>query len=98
LLPDKGPVGIGDAVTRYLARNGLDERLKQAGVIEEWAALVGPQIAQVTTPESIARDGTLFVRVATAAWAQELQMQTPMILERLRAGGRRIKKVVWKAG
>ena len=90
-------MGIGDAVARYLTHAGLDERLKQAAVIEEWAGLVGPQVARVTEPQSIARDGTLFVRVATAAWAQELQMQTPMVLEKLRQGGRKIRKIVWRA-
>ncbi len=90
--------GIGDAVARYLSRAGLQERLKQADVIAEWPTLVGPQIAQVTEPESVASNGTLFVRVATSAWAQELQMQTPMILAKLRQGGRRITRVVWKAG
>ena len=91
-------IGIGEAVAGYLARAGLDERLKQAAVIGEWPELVGPQIAQVTEPESIARDGTLFVKVATAAWAQELQMQTPMVLAKLREGGRRIKRIIWRAG
>lgn len=91
-------MAIGEAVERYLARAGLDERLKQAGVIAEWPELVGPQIAQVTEPQSIAQDGTLFVHVATAAWAQELQLQTPMVLEKLRHGGRKIRKIVWRAG
>ena len=90
------PIGIGEALEGYLARAGLDERLQQAGVIGEWGTLVGPQISQVTEPESIARDGTLFVRVATAAWAQELQMQTPLVLAKLKAGGRKVKKIVWR--
>lgn len=96
--PDSTPVGIGEAVDGYLTRAGLDDRLKQAGVIADWADLVGPGIAKVTEPESIAKDGTLFVRVATAAWAQELQMQTPMVLTKLRADGRKIRKIVWRAG
>ena len=91
-------MGIGDAVTGYLARSGLEQRVRQASVIEEWARLVGPQVSRVTEPESIAQDGTLFVKVATPAWAQELQLQTPMVLARLREGGRPIKRIVWKAG
>jgi predicted nucleic acid-binding Zn ribbon protein len=92
------PVAIGEAVRRYLARAGIAPRLDQARVIEEWAAIVGPQIAQVTSPESIAADGTLFVRVTTAAWMQELQLQSPMVLARLRDAGRAVKRIAWKNG
>ena len=35
------------------------KRIGQAGVLEEWADLVGPQIAQVTAPESVSPDGVL---------------------------------------
>jgi predicted nucleic acid-binding Zn ribbon protein len=97
LKPDGKPVAIGDAVARYLSRAGLKERMEQARVIEEWAAVVGPQIAQVTTPQAIARDGTLFVEVTTAAWAQELQLQSPMVLARLKAAGRKVRKIVWRS-
>lgn len=91
-------MAIGDAVRRYLARAGLAPRLDQVRVIEHWAELMGPRIAQVATPESIAGDGTLFVRVTTAAWMQELQLQTPMVLGRLRDAGGKISRIVWKNG
>jgi len=91
-------VPIGDAVRRYLARAGIATRLDQARVIEEWPEIVGAQVAQVTTPESVAADGTLFVRVTTAAWMQELQLQSPMVLARLRDAGRKIKRIAWKNG
>lgn len=81
---------------RYLARAGLDERLEQAAVIEEWARLVGPQIAGVTTPDRVGADGTLFVRVTTAAWAQELQMQSVEVLKKLRS--KRIRRIAWRVG
>jgi predicted nucleic acid-binding Zn ribbon protein len=71
----------------------------QASVIEEWEELVGPQIAQVATPESVTADGVLRVRVATAPWAAELQLMTPRILARLNAGrGGRITSIRWMAG
>ena len=64
--PPRKPMAVGDVLERYLARSGLATRLKQAQIIPQWAALVGPQIAAVTEPESVAPDGTLFVRVATS--------------------------------
>ena len=51
-----------------------------------WPRLVGPQIAAVTEPESVTPDGTLFVRVATSSWMNELQLMTPDIMARVNAG------------
>ena len=91
------PQVVGDALKGYLARSGLGKRLAQAQVIPEWPTLVGPQIAAVTTPESVAPDGTLFVRVATSAWMTELQLMGPQILAALNAGRgpARIRTIRW---
>lgn len=90
--------GLGEALESYLKRTGLRRRLDQASVVDDWAGLVGPQIARVTTAEGVSEDGVLFVRVATAAWMQELQMQSRTILQRLGDGGRPIRRVVWRVG
>ena len=81
----------------YLSRSGLAKRLQQAQVIPDWAGLVGPQIAAVTRPESVSPDGTLFVRVATSAWMNELQLMTPEIMARVNAGRApgRIRTIRW---
>jgi predicted nucleic acid-binding Zn ribbon protein len=91
-------VGVGEALAAYLRRTGLKTRLDQASVVEEWAGLVGAPVARVTTPEGVTEDGVLFVRVATAAWMQELQMMTPDILRRLGQAGKKIRRIVWRAG
>jgi predicted nucleic acid-binding Zn ribbon protein len=80
------PTAVGDVLDGYLARSGLGRRLAQARVIPEWPQFVGPQIAAVTAPESVSPDGTLFVRVATSAWMNELQLLTPEIMARVNAG------------
>jgi predicted nucleic acid-binding Zn ribbon protein len=93
------PSPIGDALTSYLKQSGFSKRLQQAGIIEEWATLVGPQIAAVTAPEAVTQDGLLRVRVATAAWANELSLMTPRILARLNAGRTgRVKEIRWVPG
>ena len=48
----------GEAIDRFLARAGIAKRVAQAGVIEEWPQLVGPQIAAVTRAESVYPDGS----------------------------------------
>jgi predicted nucleic acid-binding Zn ribbon protein len=91
------PTAVGEAIDHYFAASGLGRRLAQARVIPDWARLVGPQIAAVTTPESVAPDGTLFVRVATSPWMNELQLKTPEIMARVNAGRGpgRIKTIRW---
>jgi predicted nucleic acid-binding Zn ribbon protein len=94
---NKRPVSVREALEGYLAKSGLTRRLAQAQIVPEWARLVGPQIAAVTTPESVAPDGTLFVRVATSAWMTELQLMAPEIMARVNAGrgSGRIKTIRW---
>jgi predicted nucleic acid-binding Zn ribbon protein len=93
------PTPLADALTSYFKQAGLTKRVQQAGIIEEWAELVGPQIAAVTAPESVTPDGLLRVRVATAAWANELSMMSPKILARLNAGrSGRVKEIRWAPG
>jgi predicted nucleic acid-binding Zn ribbon protein len=91
------PIAVGEALQGYLTRSGLGSRIAQAQVIAEWATLVGPQIAAVTTPESVTPDGTLFVRVATSAWRNELQLMMPDLMARVNAGrgAGRIKTIRW---
>ena len=90
------PATLAEALASYLKQSGFSKRLQQAGIIEQWAELVGPQIAAVTAPESVTPDGVLRVRVATAAWANELSLMTPRILARLNAGRTgRVKEMRW---
>lgn len=96
--PDS-PVPIGDAIARYFERHGLTRRVSAAGVVAEWAELVGPQIAAVTEAESVTADGILWVRVASASWAQELRLMTPRILARINQGRKgRVREIRWVAG
>jgi predicted nucleic acid-binding Zn ribbon protein len=93
------PTPLAEALAGYLRTAGLARRVGQAGVLEEWPVLVGPQIARVTRAESVSAEGQLRVRVATAAWAAELQLMTPQILARVNAGRQgRIRGIRWLAG
>ncbi|MFI5235629.1 MAG: DciA family protein [Gemmatimonadales bacterium] len=82
------PMRLAEVLEAWLKRSGIKTRVDQAGVVREWATLVGPQIAKVTAPESVTADGVLRVRVATAPWATELSLMTPRIIGRLNAGRR----------
>ncbi len=93
------PAPLAVALQGYLRTAGLARRVGRAGVLDEWADLVGPQIAAATTPEAVTADGVLRVRVSTAAWASELSLMTPQILARVNAGRTgRIAGIRWLAG
>ena len=89
------PESLANVVGSYLKSARLDERLEAASVVPEWESLVGKQIAIVTKPISVTRDGTLFVAVTTNAWMNELSLMEPQILRALnaKAGRTRVKKI-----
>jgi predicted nucleic acid-binding Zn ribbon protein len=91
------PTRLGEIVPQVLKRTGLSERVAQAGVVARWPELVGAQVARVAHAESISANGTLFVRVRTAAWRQELSLMTHDIIARLNAGRKqgRIERIHW---
>lgn len=93
----KKPEPIGKIVANFLGESGLADRVDQAAVIPEWPKLVGPQIAQVTNPQSITANGTLFVQVTTNAWMNELSLLEPELLRSLNANPARkpIRKIRW---
>jgi len=94
------PTKLADALAGYLKAEGLAERLGQAEVVNAWTALVGERIAEAAAPESVTADGTMFVRVKSSAWRQELSLMTPDVLARINAGraAGRIKRIRWLVG
>ena len=93
----RSPARMDEALTSYLERSGLAARVDQANVVPEWKTLVGEQIATVTVPHAIARDGTLFVAVTTNAWMTELSLMEPELLRALNKPGRPpILRIRWQ--
>lgn len=91
------PVRVAEVLDSWLRREGLAERVEQARVVTGWADLVGPQIARVSSAEALARDGTLFVKVQSSGWRQELSMMEPEIVKLLNRGSRKpaVKRIRW---
>ena len=91
----KKPSALSDVLAGVLRDSGIAERVEQARLIPEWPTLVGTQIAAVTEPTSIAADGTMFVRVTTNAWMNELSLMEPELIRvlNIHASARRVKKI-----
>ena len=92
------PAPVGEALASFLKAKGLDERVGRASVLIEWATLVGPQIARVTTPRTITDDGTLFVGVQNHAWMSELSLMEVQLLAKLNAreGHEPVRRIRWE--
>lgn len=101
LPPKKSqPMSIADVMAKVLAQKGMSERIAQVGAIDDWADVVGAQIASVTEPLSVTADGVLWVRVTTAAWMNELSLLAPTLLQRLNAvpGRQPVKQLRFRLG
>ena len=73
---------IGDVLEKSLKRFAPTMRLDEYGVWPVWNDVVGKAIARNAQPEKI-RNGTLFVKVASPVWMQQLQYMKEMIAEKL---------------
>jgi predicted nucleic acid-binding Zn ribbon protein len=95
----KPPTPLADALGSWLNKSGLARRLDLAQAVDHWAATVGPQIAAVTRAEAVNAEGTLWVRVVSSAWANELSLMAPRILAKLNQNRRgQIKEIRWLTG
>jgi predicted nucleic acid-binding Zn ribbon protein len=73
---------LGTVLDKSLKRLELFPRLDEYGVWPIWNDVVGKPIARNAQPEKI-RNGTLFVKVTSPVWMQQLQFMKEMIAEKL---------------
>ena len=90
---------IGELLDKSLSRLDLSRRLDEYGVWPIWREVVGEAIARNAQPEKI-RNGTLFVKVSSPVWMQELQFMKEMIAEKLnhRLPGDVVKNIFFMVG
>lgn len=62
---------VGELIPGLLRQAGLEERLWEHELLNEWPALVGPQVARRARPGRVQRK-TLVVFVSNSAWLNEL--------------------------
>jgi predicted nucleic acid-binding Zn ribbon protein len=82
---------LAEILEKSLKRLDLSGRLEEYGIWPIWNETVGPTIARNAQPEKI-RHGTLFIKVSSPVWMQQLQYMKEEIGERLNQNLR--KKVV----
>jgi len=90
---------VGQVLDLSLKRLDLTPRLDEYRVWPIWNEVVGKIIANNAQPEKI-RNGTLFVKVTSPVWMQQLQFMKELIAEKLnqRLKGELVKTIFFMVG
>lgn len=78
------PQPLGSVLQDLIDQMGYRQNIDEARAVEAWAALAGDRINAVTQKVWMER-GTLFVKVRSATWRQQLQFQRSAWRDRLNA-------------
>jgi len=79
---ERDPQTLGRTVDKLLAHRGWASELNVHTILGRWPALVGPQLAEHTTPEAYA-DQVITVRASSTAWATQLRGLAPRLVASL---------------
>jgi hypothetical protein len=78
------PLLVGDILQETLKRRNIPIDCRDQEIVTGWEKTVGPQIFQQTRPEKI-RNKTLYLKVSSSAWMQQLQFMKPELIEKVNA-------------
>src|ERR671914_463798 len=73
---------LGDLLQQSLSRLEVAPQLEAYAVWPVWNEVVGKPVARNAQPERI-RNGTLFVKVSSPVWMQQLQFMKDLMAEKL---------------
>lgn len=76
------PELLGETLSRLLVDRGWDVPVAVAGVIERWAEIAGPDLAEHCRPEKFDA-GTLMLVAESTAWATQVRLLLPQLHRRL---------------
>jgi len=76
------PRPLGEVLQEVIDELGVQQEVDEARVIETWASVAGPKINEVTESAWM-KDATLYVKITSAAWRQELHMNRRKWQQRL---------------
>ncbi|TML79583.1 MAG: DUF721 domain-containing protein [Actinobacteria bacterium] len=97
--PGGDPQPLGDLLHSLVSKRGWDERMRFGRLREEWAEVVGPDVAARSTPVALSA-GVLSIKADGAAWASELTLLARSIVEKVDSylGGGVVREVRVSAG
>ncbi len=77
------PEAVGKLVAQVLEDLGAGDSARVLRLVERWEQAVGAEIARHCRPDRL-RGSVLEAVVDSSVWCQQLQLQTPAILQALR--------------
>ncbi|GEM_PF-613386 len=77
---------VGRVLPRAVDNAEVLRAARAASALRRWDEAVGPILAEKSVPDRYDK-GTVWVATQGSAWAQELRLMKPLILERLEAMG-----------
>lgn len=81
-----------DLMPKLMKSLGIQNRMWEEALLEEWPAIVGPQVCKHARPGRL-EHGTLYIYVTHSVWLSELQRNQQQLLENLQA---RFEKATFK--
>lgn len=91
----RDPVRLGQAIGSLMADRGWQDTTAAAGVLANWAQVVGAEIADHCQPVSLV-DGELVIVAESSAWATQLRLLSRTLQARVgaQAGAGIVQRVV----
>ena len=78
------PTLVADILSDLVKQRDWNSGLAEGTLFATWSQIVGPEIAEHTTPLSLL-DGKLLVQCSSTAWATQLNLVSPKLLEQIRS-------------
>ncbi|MDQ3106055.1 MAG: DciA family protein [Actinomycetota bacterium] len=79
---ERDPQRLDRSLSELVVEHGWAAQVAVHGLFSRWDAVVGGEVAQHCRPEQFV-DGALAVRADSTAWATEMRLLAPMLLQRL---------------
>jgi len=80
----RDPISVGATIDDLVKNFNWETQLGEADLFASWAKIVGETNAASSTPESLT-NRVLHIRCKSTAWAAQLRLMEPQILEKVRA-------------
>jgi len=78
------PILVADILNDLVQQRDWNSGLAEGTLFATWPHIVGPEIAEHATPLSLL-DGKLLVQCSSTAWATQLNLVSPKLLEQIRS-------------
>lgn len=81
---ERDPQPLDAALSRMVRQHGWSTEIAVHGLFGRWETMIGAEVAAHCRPERFV-DGRLSVRADSTAWATQVRLLAPVVLERLNA-------------